>query len=159
MIEPAATVFTAMPTAQAMAFRAGAADANGQPPEHHVATSDGLPCRHCLAMITTGESYLVFAYRPFPTLQPYAETGPVFVHAEPCQRGGDSADLPAFPNSPQYIVRGYGADDRIVYGTGQIVITAQIPTHAARLLANPAIAYAHVRSASNNCFHCRIDRA
>ena len=60
--------------------------------------------------------------------------------------------------SPSYIVRGYAANDRIVYGSGQIVATPEIPFAAAGLFEDPRIAYLHVRSASNNCYQCRIDR-
>lgn len=151
--------FRALDSLRAAAYREGAADANGQPPERHVARASGLPCRHCLAMIGEGEAYLVLAHRPFPAPQPYAEIGPIFLHAEACPAGGGDDRIPAFLDSPRYIVRGYGADDRIVYGTGGIVETAEIPAHTGRMLANPLVAYAHVRSATNNCFHCRIERA
>ena len=56
------------------------------------------------------------------------------------------------------LIRGYGADDRIVYGTGQVVATAELATAAAQLLERPEVAYLHVRSASNNCYQCRIER-
>ena len=114
--------FVSMPTAAARAFQAGAADANGQPPERHVADEDGLPCRHCQRPIATGEPYLILAYRPFPAAQPYAELGPIFLHAEPCERHLDSSELPEmFRDWKNVLVRGYGADDRIVYGTGEVV--------------------------------------
>ena len=90
--------FVSMPTIAARAFQAGAPDANGQPPERHVATEDGLPCRHCQQPISAGEPYLILAYRPFPAAQPYAELGPIFLHAEPCERHPDSATLP--PSRP-----------------------------------------------------------
>jgi hypothetical protein len=61
--------------------------------------------------------------------------------------------------SPDYIVRGYGADDRIVYGTGAVVPTAEIAGRAEELLARDDTAYVHVRSARNNCYQCRIERA
>lgn len=140
-------------------YRAGGADANGQPPERRIAQSGGLPCRSCLADIAAGEDYLTLAHRPFPTAQPYAEIGPIFLHANACRRGGGNAEIPAFLDSAEYIVRGYGRDDRIVYGTGRIVATADIPHYAQELLARGDIPYAHVRSATNNCFHCRIERA
>jgi hypothetical protein len=62
-------------------------------------------------------------------------------------------------NSSDYIVRGYDAGDRIVYGTGAVTPTAEIVSRAQELLERPDIAYVHVRSARNNCFQCRIDRA
>jgi hypothetical protein len=55
------------------------------------------------------------------------------------------------------LIRGYGADDRIVYGTGQIVPTAQLAPAASASLQRPEVAYVHARSASNNCYQCRIE--
>lgn len=150
--------FVALPTEAVHAVREGAPDANGMPVERHVAPTGGLPCRHCLGAIDKGEELLVLAWRPFPEAQPYAEVGPIFLHGRDCARGGGSEAIPAFLNSPRYIVRGYGADDRIVYGTGAVIETERIPGYAEELLARPGIAYAHVRSATNNCFHCRIER-
>ena len=95
-------VFTAMPAKEAEAFRAGAGDAYGNPPEKAVSPG-GMPCRHCLAQINEGEGMLILAYRPFPSLQPYAETGPVFLHAEACERYPQTDAVPPMLNSPDYI--------------------------------------------------------
>ena len=54
--------------------------------------------------------------------------------------------------TPRYILRGYGPDDRIVYGTGSVVPTHEICTRAHELLQRREIAYLHIRSASNNCY-------
>ena len=140
-------------------LRLGGPDAHGQPALVRTAQGRGNPCRHCLQPIAEGDEMLVLAHRPFDTAQPYAEVGPIFLHERDCARGGGSAQIPAFLSSPRYIVRGYGADDRIVYGTGAVIETDRIPGYAEELLARPGIAYAHVRSATNNCFHCRIERA
>ncbi len=106
-----------------------------------------------------GEPFLILSHRPFPAPQPYAEQGPIFLHAKACPRHEAGAEVPPMLASPRYIVRGYGKNDRIVYGSGQIVPTAEIPFAAAAMLEDPRIAYIHVRSASNNCYQCRIDRA
>lgn len=148
--------FVALDTDVVRALREGGRDANGQEPERRAA-SGGEPCRHCMQPMREGEPMLILAFRPFPALQPYAEVGPIFLHADECMRG-EGTNLPAFLRSPQYIVRGYGADDRIVYGTGAVVPTSAVPDHAETLLADPRIAYCHVRSATNNCYHCRIER-
>jgi hypothetical protein len=57
------------------------------------------------------------------------------------------------------ILRGYGADDRIVYGTGKVVANGDIEAEAAALLGQSDVAYLHIRSAAINCFTLRIDRA
>lgn len=150
--------FTPIPTEIARDYQAGGPDANGMPAERHVSDGGGNPCRHCLGMIPEGAGMLILAHRPFPAPQPYAELGPIFLCADPCPSGG-GPDLPALLASADYITRGYGVDDRIVYGTGAVTPTADIPIRAAQLLADPRVAYVHVRSARNNCFQCRIDRA
>ena len=150
-------LFTPIPTQIARAYQAGGPDANGQPPERKSSDGAGYPCRHCLHMVPAGRDVLVLAHRPFGTLQPYAEVGPIFLCADPCAPGGGT-QMPEILAAPDYVLRGYGADDRIVYGTGGVVATADIAARAAALLADPAIAYVHVRSARNTCYQVRIDR-
>ena len=153
-------MFSGMPSELATAYRAGAMDANGQAPERAISDGDGVPCRHCLGYVQQGEPYLILAYRPFPAPQPYAEVGPVFLHAAPCPAYGAAQGLPArhrTGGSPQ-ILRGYGRDDRIVYGTGMVVTPDEIEAKAAMILERPEVAYVHMRSATNTCFTLRIDR-
>ncbi|MGL4319695.1 MAG: DUF1203 domain-containing protein [Paracoccaceae bacterium] len=150
--------FVPIPTATVRAYQSGGVDANGQPPERQVSDGDGNPCRHCLGMIPKGAEMLVLAHRPFPALQPYAEVGPIFLCADAgaCVAGG-GAKLPEILNSSDYIVRGYGPDDRIVYSTGAVTARDAILVRAEALLADGRVAYVHVRSARNNCFQVRID--
>lgn len=150
--------FTPIPTDIVRAYQAGGQDANGQSPELHISDGDGIQCRHCLRMTPKGAGYLVLAHRPFPVPQPYAELGPIFLCAVACVAGGGEK-LPEVLNSPDFIVRGYSAADRIIYGTGGVIATDRIVDRAETLLADPAVAYVHVRSARNNCFQVRIDRA
>ncbi len=152
-------VIEGIPTAIALDFQTGGNDAYGRLPERGVSDGSGLPCRHCLKQIRAGEPYLILAYRPFSTLQPYAETGPIFLHAGPCPRAFLTTSIPEILSSPEYIVRGYDGDERIIYGTGGVVETGRIAARAETLLADQRVAFVHVRSARNNCFQCRIDRA
>lgn len=154
-----AVKFMAMPTEIARAYQSGEPDAYGRVPERRVSDGDGVPCRHCLQDVAAGDEYLILAYRPFPELQPYAETGPVFLCANPCARHPEAGQTPGmFLDRERYLMRGYGADDRILYGTGQIVATGDLADAAADLLDRSEVAYVHLRSASNNCFQCRIER-
>ncbi len=148
--------FSPISTLIARAYQSGGLDANGQVPERQISDGDGNPCRHCLNLIPKGAEMLVLAHRPFPAPQPYAEVGPIFLCADACEAGGGAA-MPQILESPTYILRGYGPDDRIVYGTGAVVAIETLPEEAARRLADPRIAYVHVRSARNNCFQVRID--
>lgn len=152
--------FVAMPTDIAESYWKRMPDANGQPPERHVSDGSGNPCRHCLEDIAEGEAFLILAWRPFPAAQPYAETGPIFLHAKPCKRYEETAVMPAmFARRKQFLLRGYGEDDRIVYGTGQVVPANALERSAATLLQREEITYLHLRSGSYNCYQCRIERA
>lgn len=152
-------LFKALPTETARALQKGGPDAYGLVPERRISDGDGVPCRHCLKNVAAGEAYLILAYRPFPELQPYAETGPIFLHAEACERAEDAATIPElFLETSDYIVRGYGADHRIVYGTGAVVPTPDIAEQANMILKREEVAYLHMRSARNNCYQCRIER-
>ncbi|MGH6810359.1 MAG: DUF1203 domain-containing protein [Ensifer adhaerens] len=148
-----------MSTDQAERLRQGGEDAYGNPAERQISDGDGVPCRHCLRNVEAGDAYLIFALRPFVSLQPYAETGPVFMHAEECPAYSDSARPPILNSSKDYLLRGYGSKERIVYGTGGVVPTEQLESRAQALLALPEVASVHVRSAKNNCYQCRIERA
>ena len=149
--------YVAIPTEIARHYQAGGADANGQIPERVVAEGTGNPCRHCLKMVPEGAGMLILAHRPFPAPQPYAELGPIFLCADPCEQGGGE-ERPEVLASPDYIVRGYGPDDRIVYGTGGVVPTSALADRAAALLDDARVAHVHVRSARNHCDEVRIDR-
>ncbi len=150
--------FTPIPTEIARHYQAGGADANGQTPERVIATAGANPCRHCLTLIPEGAPMLILAHRPFPAPQPYAEVGPIFLCADRCEAPKDDTATPEVLASPDYILRGYSADHRIVYGSGAVVATGQLRDEAVRRFADPRIAYCHVRSARNNCFQVRIDR-
>lgn len=154
--------FAGMTTQEAEQLWNGGRDAHGNLPERAISDGQGNPCRHCLQMIDEGEEFLVLSYRPFNDAQPYAEQGPIFLHAKPCQAyhsksNSDRALPPVLEDSPRYLLRGYDENERIVYGSGAITDTNQICETADRLLAQEKITFVHVRSATNNCWQARID--
>lgn len=152
--------FVALPTDQVRSLQSGAPDANGQVPERHISDGGVVPCRHCLRSVAAGEPYLILAHRPFPAPQPYAEQGPIFLHADACERYPEAAETPAlYLTRERMLVRGYGSNDRIVYGTGRIVETKDLVAASSEILSRDDIAYVHVRSEGDNCFHCRIEPA
>jgi uncharacterized protein DUF1203 len=151
--------FVGLPSNQVAQIRTTMRDAYGLPVETHRAEIDGLPCRHCMAFPDKGRDFLILAHRPFEGQNAYTETGPIFLCADECTAPARSSKLPDFLQSAEYIVRGYTVDERISYGTGQVTPTAQIAEYAQKLLSNPKIAFVDVRSAENNCYHCRIRRA
>ena len=151
--------FQGLPTNEVANARHSGRDIYGLPIETATSSGTGIPCRHCLKTTPRGATYLILAWRPFAGLTPYTETGPIFLCAESCTPADASPDLPEMLTSPSYIVRGYSSDERIVYGTGKVIPTPDIPAYAAQLLSNPDVGFVDIRSASNNCFQCRVVRA
>ena len=149
--------FTALDPRTIAALRSGAPDANGQAAERAVSDGGGYPCRCCLRYIEAGQAMLLAAARPFPAAQPYAETGPIFLHAADCGRW-EGEGVPPIVTSKDYLLKGYRADDRIAYGTGGVVDGARVAERAAEVLSDPAIAYVDMRSASAGCWQARIVR-
>jgi hypothetical protein len=95
-------------------IRRGEPDANGQPALTRIAEGVANPCRHGFELIAEGDEKLVLAYRPVASLQPYAETGPIFLNKTSCERYR-SDHLPAwFDFMDPAIIRGYGHDDWIL---------------------------------------------
>ena len=150
--------FEAIPTPAARGLQRGGADANGQLPEQRVSDGSGVPCRACLRLVPEGQVYLVLAYRPFRGINPYSEVGPIFLCADECESGTLNDRLPPFLTSERYIVRGYDSDEHIVYGTGRVTDTADIIAYSSNLLKRDDVGFVHVRSATNNCFHVRVQR-
>jgi len=139
-------------------IRAGGPDANGQPAERAISDGMGKPCRCCLRPVPAGAEMLILSARPFDTLHPYAEQGPIFFCADDCVPWEEDGLPPILESSPQYLLKAYDADERIIYGTGQITARADLETYAQTLFARDDVAYIDVRSATNNCFLTRIPR-
>lgn len=138
-------------------IRNGGGDAYGNPAEHATSDGSGLPCRHCLCDIPKGAQMLIMAARPFPDLQPYAETGPIFLCADCAPYKGEGLP-PVLADRTECLLKAYGQDNRIIYGTGQITPTSQVQAYAEHLLSDASVAYVDARSATNNCFTLRIKR-
>lgn len=152
-------VFHPLDPAFVASVRSGGPDANGQPAERALSDGKGVPCRSCLCDVPRGADYLILAARPFPKPQPYAELGPIFLCAEDCTPWGGTGLPSILRSAPDYLLKAYGADHRIIYGTGQISASTDLESYAAQLLSRGDVAYVDVRSARNNCFQTRITAA
>ena len=133
------------------AAKAGAAD-------HAVVTVDSpesSPCRHCLRWAEPGERVVLFPYTAIPTGQPYSETGPIFVHADECQRYSATNEYPAdFRNGR--VVRAYDLNYNII--DAQVVNGSEPEVVIESLFQNPDTAFVDVRSVTRGCFTFRVLR-
>src|SRR3954469_17781601 len=63
--------------------------------DHAIVIADSpnaFPCRHCLRFALPGDRLVLFPYAAIPAGHPYSESGPIFVHAEPCERSHATND-------------------------------------------------------------------
>src|SRR5205085_6068459 len=89
--------FRIVPLHTEIAEAARAAAAGGAP-DHAVVTADsprGYPCRHCLRWAQPGERMILFPFASIAPGQPYAESGPIFVHKERCEPYRLTNEFPA----------------------------------------------------------------
>ena len=149
--------FIAMPTHEFKQFQRGKVDANNQVGKTQISNGSGLPCRHCLTDIDQSDSCLLFAYRPFNSVNPYTESGPVFIHKQDCKRFVQRSIPKIILERQHVIIRGYDDQDTIVEDTGQVIKTDDFMRKAKEVLYTENVDYMHVRSASNNCYFCRVE--
>jgi Protein of unknown function (DUF1203) len=137
-------------------MRDGDRDAYSNPLQPEIQHQYGNPCRHCLRRAHPGESLVLFSYSPFERQTPYKEVGPVFVHADGCERYANAGELPEdFLNRP-IVLRAYDDEQRIA--TVAVVVDGSTKSRAEQLLADPSIAYLHARSFTHGCYLFRIER-
>lgn len=154
-------LFKAIPTKITRAYQNGELDENVKKPELVDSDGTGNPCRHCLTEIPKGKGMLILNFRPLVTkINPYSETGPIFLCEDKCKRHADSRLLPAmFKDWEKILIRGYNNEGRIVYGTGNVIKMNEVAAVAKKLFEGSEVEYIHMRSASYNCYQCRIERA
>lgn len=156
MIAPTRVRFSVspLPTDVATRIRARLVDDFGN---HLVARpSDPAPCRHCLRITRPGEELIVFAYQPFTSGGPYAEVGPIFVHAENCPAYADRDKFPADFINRVLTMRAYNAQGTIE--TAALSEAGKPEATIERLLSNERVSFIHVRNPAWGCYDFRIDR-
>jgi len=117
----------------------------------------GEPLRCCLRDAAPRERIVLLGYRPSPLGGPYAETGPVFVHAAGCAGYRSPGAYPAAFRDRRQVLRAYGADGRIV--GGELVDGVDAEAAIDRLLARPEVSRIDSRNVTYGCYMFRIQRA
>ena len=147
---------TPLPTEVAEAARRSAG--NGAP-DHAVVVADSprsFPCRHCLRFAQPGERVILFPYTAIPPGHPYSESGPVFVHAEPCERYAATHEFPAdFRNGR--VMRAYNSTFDMI--DAEVVNGDEAEAIIEKLLQNPETVFVDARSVTRGCYTFRIQRA
>jgi Protein of unknown function (DUF1203) len=126
--------------------------------DHAVITADsphGYPCRHCLRWAQPGERVILFPFASVPPGHPYSETGPIFVHEEPCVRYSATEEYPAdFRNGR--VFRAYNSAFDMI--AAEVVNGNEPEAVVEKLLQNPETTFVDARSVTRGCYTFRLER-
>ena len=146
----------AIPTVTANAVRAtGRAPGYGHPAHTELATGFG-PCRHCLKIFRVGqEERILFTWDAFSGLESIPLPGPVFIHAEPCERYPEEAGYPAELKAYPVLMSAFAKGQTLV---AREMVEAGAEPEAAirRLLSLPGTRYIEVRNPVAGCFDFHV---
>ncbi len=148
----------AIPTEIADAVRSTHKDPHYGHPAHTEIAEEGAPCRHCLHIIAAGsEKATLFTLDAFEGVESLPLPGPVYIHAEACERyPADGGFPPALRNSPRTL-NAYARGRRLV--AAEYVEKGNVDAGIEKLFARPEVDYIHVRSTTAGCYTFRIERA
>ncbi len=119
-------------------------------------TKEMAPCRLCLRISKQPEGLILLSYQPLRDTSPYAEIGPIFIHADECEPYARPESFPEDFAPRSLVLRAYGLRGEIA---GAVVARpGQAPQRAAEFLSDPSVAEVHVRHDSYTCFDFKIVR-
>ena len=151
-------LYGAIPAHELETVRSSLADEAGNSLSPRVDLEGGAPLRCCLRESRKGERVLLIAYTPPGTAGPYAERGPVFVHADACAGYDSPGDYPVELSHRPQVVRAYDHEGRIADG-----VPVDDGDQAARvirdLLGRPEVALVHLRNVGFGCYNFAVRRA
>jgi Protein of unknown function (DUF1203) len=149
-----ALTFEAIPVAELAEIRAAGRDEAGNSLTVQ-ADNGGSPVRCCLRETRPGERVMLIAYTPPGTAGAYAERGPVFVHADPCEGYPTPRRYPPGLRHRMQVVRAYDRQGRIADG----VLAAdglQAEAVIAEMLARPDVELVHLRNVGYGCYNFAV---
>ena len=114
------------------------------------------PCRHCLKIISAGEQATLFTYDAFEGVEKLPLPGPIYIHAESCERYPENGGFPAdLKNSPRTL-NAYAHGRRLL--AQEYVENGTVERAIEKLFRRSDVDYIHVRSTTAGCYTFRIER-
>jgi hypothetical protein len=148
----------AIPTELAEIVRERTKDPQFGFPVYTAPAGEGLPCRHCLDWIAEGsERATLFTLDPFLGVEKLPLPGPVYIHADGCERYPENNLIPMRLMTSPRTLNAYGSGRRLV---GQEYVEFKNAEETIQgLFRRPNVDYVHVRSTTAGCYTFRIERA
>lgn len=147
----------AIPTTVAESVRATMRAPSYGHPAHAELATESAPCRHCLRLTRPGvDRQILFTYDRFAGVESLPLPGPVFVHAEACQRYAEDAGFPDGLRASPRTLEAFARGRRLL--AQEYVADGQMEKVIERFFARPEVDYIHVSSTTAGCYTFRIER-
>jgi hypothetical protein len=147
-----------IPTELAEILRTRTTDPQFGFPVYTAPAGEGLPCRHCLDWIAEGsERATLFTLDPFAGVEKLPLPGPVYIHADGCERYPENSVIPMRLMASPRTLNAYASGRRLV--AQEYVEFKNAEETINRLFRRPDVDYVHVRSTTAGCYTFRIERA
>jgi hypothetical protein len=118
------------------------------------------PLRCCLSVAVEGVPIVLISYQPLDGPSPWAEVGPVFVHAHACDGYRTPDVVPSELAVGPRLLRTYHADGSLDYEHIRVVDDgAPVEPVIRDLFATTDVAFVHARSVQAQCFTFAVHRA
>lgn len=126
-------------------------------PAHVEIATDAAPCRHCLKTFVAGKDRrILFTYDRFAGIESLPQPGPVYIHADDCERyNGDGGFPEELRNSPRTL-EAYAHGRKLI--ASEYIADGKYEDAIEKLFANLEAAYIQVNSTTAGCFTFRIER-
>jgi Protein of unknown function (DUF1203) len=126
-------------------------------PAHNELGADAAPCRHCLRVITSGvDRRVLFTYDRFAGVESFPLPGPVFIHAEACERYPENIGFPEELRAGPRTLEGYGRGRRLL--EQKYVTDGKMEEVIEEIFYRSDVDYIHVNSTTAGCYTFRIER-
>jgi len=99
---------------------------------------------------------ILFPYAPIPPGHPYSESGPIFVHADPCERYSATNEYPDELRNGR-VFRAYDRTYELI--DAEVANEREPEAIVEKLLENPDTVFVDARSMTRGCYTFRIQRA
>jgi hypothetical protein len=127
-------------------------------PAHAELATDDAPCRHCLRTIVAGKDRrILFTYDRFSSVESLPQPGPIYIHADGCERYAENGGFPEELRGSQRTLEAYAHGRRLV--AHEYVVDGKFEPAIDKLFANPEVNYLQVNSTTAGCFTFRVARA
>ena len=118
---------------------------------------DSAPCRHCLRLITPGiDRRILFTYDRFAGVESLPLPGPIFVHADACERYTENAGFPDELRASPRTLEGYARGRHLI--AREYVTDGKMERAIEQFFASSDLDYIHVNSTTAGCYSFRIER-